>query len=279
LTQKFDKKERVISYSSEKLSQPQQKWSTYDREFFVLLCGVRANAHYSPHAAFLAITDHRPLLAWRKVDAQKDPTGPQTHWAIELDTYEFELIHKKGKIHTDADTLSRRSDDDDNDYASDDEEVLAGFTCEDDEDQFILLGIGELDDYSAVKFSVRSSYREILKQHQEGDIIVLEVMSCIRRRVRPPPHFKETICRIVLQHNAHFKDRHVALLCFLWPRATIALILRFGSGGNQRQMCSEPCAEAKGESEGDSRRSTKTHGEKTRGGRRKIQQKGKTCPI
>jgi hypothetical protein len=46
LTINFDGKEKVISYGSKKLSRPQQKWSTYDREFFALLCGVRANAHY-----------------------------------------------------------------------------------------------------------------------------------------------------------------------------------------------------------------------------------------
>jgi hypothetical protein len=106
---------------------------------------------------------------------------------IELDTYEFELIHKKGWIHTDTDALSRRGDDDDDDddYASDDEEVFAGFTCKDDEDQFTLLGMGELDDYSAVNFSVRSSYREILRQHQEGDIVMSEIMSCMKRKIRP----------------------------------------------------------------------------------------------
>jgi hypothetical protein len=45
LTQKFDGKEKVISYGSKKLSGPQQKLSTYDREFFALRCGVRVNAH------------------------------------------------------------------------------------------------------------------------------------------------------------------------------------------------------------------------------------------
>jgi hypothetical protein len=140
LTQRFDGKEKVISYGSKKLSRPQQKWSTYDRKFFALLCGVRANAHYLRHAAFLAITDHRPLLSWRKVDTRKDPTGPRSRWAIELDTYEFELVHKKGKTHTDADALSRRGDDDD-DYVSDDSEVVGGLSGTNGPDQLLLLGM------------------------------------------------------------------------------------------------------------------------------------------
>jgi hypothetical protein len=77
LTQKVDKKEKVISYESKKLSRPQQNSSTYDREFFGLLTAIRANSHYLRHAPFLAITDHRPLLAWRLglVDSKKNPTG------------------------------------------------------------------------------------------------------------------------------------------------------------------------------------------------------------
>jgi hypothetical protein len=96
-TQKFDRKGKVISYGSKKLSGPQQRWSTHDRGFFALLCGVRVNAHYLRHASFLTITNHRPLLSGRRVDTRKDPTGLRTRWAIELDTYEFELVHKKGK--------------------------------------------------------------------------------------------------------------------------------------------------------------------------------------
>ena len=65
LTQKFDGKEKVISYGSKKLSPTQRRWSTYDREFFALLCAVRANAHYLRHAPFLAVTDHRPINTYQ----------------------------------------------------------------------------------------------------------------------------------------------------------------------------------------------------------------------
>ena len=123
LTQKRDGKERVISYGSKKLSQPQRNWATYDREYFALLSGIRANAHYLRHAKFSVITDHRPLLAWRKTDAKKDPTGRRTRWSIELDSYEFDLIYKKGSTHCDADAMSRRGDDDDEE-ADDDTGLL-----------------------------------------------------------------------------------------------------------------------------------------------------------
>jgi hypothetical protein len=167
LTQKYDGKEKVISYGSKRLIGLQQKWLTYDREFFALLCGIGANAHYLCHTAFLGITNHRPLLSWRKVDKKKDPTGRQTHWSIQLDCYEFEIIHKKGRIHM----YPRRGDDDD-DYASDDGKVFAGFSGTEDLDQLSILGMRDFDDYSAVKFNLRSSERKIMvtprKRHFPG---------------------------------------------------------------------------------------------------------------
>ena len=53
LTQMVNDKEKVISYGSKKLSGPQRRWSTYDREFFALIAGVRANAHYLRHNSAL----------------------------------------------------------------------------------------------------------------------------------------------------------------------------------------------------------------------------------
>ena len=97
LCQKIDGKERVVSYGSKKLSRTQQRWSTYDREYFALIAAIRANAHYLRHAPFLAITDHRPLLSWRKMDSKKDPTGRRTRWALELDCYEFKTLIQKGQ--------------------------------------------------------------------------------------------------------------------------------------------------------------------------------------
>jgi hypothetical protein len=49
----------------------------------------------------------------------------------------------------------------------------------------------ELDEYSVVKFNVKSSERERLRQHQERDSILDEVMQLVKRRVSPPNHFKE----------------------------------------------------------------------------------------
>ena len=195
LTQKVDGKERPISFGSKKLSRPQQRWCTYDREFFALIAAVRANAHYLRHAKFTAITDHRPLLAWRKVDAQKDPTGRRTRWSIELDNYEFDLIFKKGKMHCDADAMSRRGDDDD-EIAEDSDEFC--FHSEGDEGYFsfeegdlCFLGMAEEDEHSIAKFNSERGPIRRLRRKQDADTVLAEVKCFVKSRKRLPRAFPD----------------------------------------------------------------------------------------
>ena len=179
LTQQIDGKEKVISYGSKKLSDTQRRWSTYDREFFGLLCAIRANSHYLRHAPFVAITDHRPLLAWRKVDQKKDPTGRRTRWVIELDTYEFELIYKQGRIHADADAMSRMGGEDEEE-AKDDEEF-----------EFALLGMSDRDEYSAVRFNAEMDGINQLRSFQDADCVISEARKFVAARKRIPKSFPE----------------------------------------------------------------------------------------
>ena len=188
LAQKVDNKERVIAYGSKKLSQQQQRWSTYDREFFALIMAVRANAHYLRHARFTAITDHRPLLAWRKVDARKDPTGRRTRWAIELDNYEFDLLYKKGATHSDADEMSRRGDDDD-EVAEDCDKFLGLTWREDDRQEIFFMGAKEDGDLPAAAVHAEQEARDRLRQEQDADSTISEVKQWVKKRKRLPRNF------------------------------------------------------------------------------------------
>ena len=143
------------------------------------MCGIRANAHYLRHAPFVAITDHRPLLAWRKVDAKKDPTGRRTRWAIELDTYDFELIYKKGKIHADADAMSR--------LGGEKDEVAE----DSDEFSFALLGISDRDEYSVVCLNANEEGMDKLRRSQDDDDVISEVKKFVKARKRIPRSFPE----------------------------------------------------------------------------------------
>ena len=63
--------------------------------------------HFYPYLYgrhFTIITDHRPLK-WLK--AMNAPNNLFAHWISEVQAYDFEVIHHPGRLHSNADTLSR----------------------------------------------------------------------------------------------------------------------------------------------------------------------------
>ena len=198
LTQKVDGKEKVISYGSKKLNRQQVRWSTYDREFFALICGVRAHSHYLRHNKFVVITDHRPLLAWRKVDPKKDPTGRRTRWSIELHSYDYDLIYKKGLIHADADAMSRRGDDDD-EVAEDDDEFFGLFNEPPQKHspgleplEMCFLGASHEEEAAIAIVNASKKGRKHLWCQQEADPLISNVKSFLRKRKALPSTFPST---------------------------------------------------------------------------------------
>ena len=181
LSQFHDGKERVISYGSKKLDKAQRNYSTYDRELFGLLTGIRSNSHYLRLQPFFAVTDHRPLLAWRKKDLQKDVTGRRARWGDEIEGYDFQLIYKEGNKHSDADALSRRPNEDE-DCVSDDED----FAALSEEVDLFRLGQEDEDCESAVKYTCHSSYLRKLREEQDTDPNIISAKGYVKQRRRPP---------------------------------------------------------------------------------------------
>ena len=107
LSQVQNGQERVIAYASHVLTRTEKKWSTYDKELWAIVWSVRHFRHYLSCNPFTIVTDHRPLLSLRKLDVMHDPTGRRGRWALELDPYQWTIIHKEGKKHTNADAMSR----------------------------------------------------------------------------------------------------------------------------------------------------------------------------
>ena len=134
LTQKGDDgKERMVACVSKKFSENELKWIPYDREYWALVYAVRHFSHYLRFKKFTLITDHKPLLNWRDITSQRDASNRRVRWAMELATYEMDLIFKEGKRHADADALSRHPDPDEPDAEDEDDDFISTLSGEDDE--------------------------------------------------------------------------------------------------------------------------------------------------
>ena len=54
----------------------------------------------------MLVTDHRPL-SWLYIKSLKEPRGRIASWILQLEEYEWDIKHRPGKEHTNADALSR----------------------------------------------------------------------------------------------------------------------------------------------------------------------------
>lgn len=82
----------------------------YDWELWAIVWAVRHFRHYLGLRPFTIVTDHWPLLGLRRLPIDNDSTVRCSHWALELDPYDWVIMHKSGSQHTNADALSRRPD-------------------------------------------------------------------------------------------------------------------------------------------------------------------------
>ena len=105
LGQVVDGKEVVLAYGGRELSDAEKKYSTTEREALAVVDGIKRYQPYLTGQSFFVHTDHGSLSWLMKV---KDPTGRLARWALQLQQYDFQIIHRSGSSNGNADALSRR---------------------------------------------------------------------------------------------------------------------------------------------------------------------------
>lgn len=105
LSQVQGKEERILAYASKKLDIHQTRYSTTRKELIAVVTFITQFRHYLLGRKFILRTDHSSL---RWLFSFKDPQGQILRWLEVLSQFDFEIQHRKGKLHQNADALSRK---------------------------------------------------------------------------------------------------------------------------------------------------------------------------
>ncbi|GFU48110.1 retrovirus-related Pol polyprotein from transposon 297 [Trichonephila clavipes] len=104
LSQRIEGEEHPIVFLSKKFSKAERNYSTVERELAAIIFGLKRFKHYLNGQKFIIETDHNPLRYLNKMGS----TNPRLQrWALSLQPFNFEIKHKPGRLHGNADGLSR----------------------------------------------------------------------------------------------------------------------------------------------------------------------------
>ncbi|GBG82867.1 hypothetical protein CBR_g36393 [Chara braunii] len=99
-----DGREHVIEYVSRTVPDERRNDSAPQGECYTVVWGIQ---HFHPYLygqKFRLMTDHKPLLALKKLT---NYTGMIGRWAVRLQEYDFDIVHRKTERHGNADGLTR----------------------------------------------------------------------------------------------------------------------------------------------------------------------------
>ena len=97
-------REHVVAYSSRKLKGAEIHYGITEKECLSVVVDIKKFRVYLYGTRFKVIADHS-ALSW--LINIKDPNGRLARWAIYLQMYDFEMIHRRGRMHCNVDAISR----------------------------------------------------------------------------------------------------------------------------------------------------------------------------
>ncbi len=101
-----DGKERVIHYTGRSLTPCEKKYSITEKEGLAIVDSLETFDPYLRNSPFTIITDHQAL---KYIFNEKKNTGSRVaRWAMALQQYDYNVVHRAGRVNENADALSRR---------------------------------------------------------------------------------------------------------------------------------------------------------------------------
>ena len=104
LSQEMDGEDRPVAYFAKHMSKAERNYSTSEKELLAIVKSIEFFKQYLYGKEFVLVTDHQPLVWLMKM---KNPTARLARWLIRIEQYDFKILHKKGKLHGNADGMSR----------------------------------------------------------------------------------------------------------------------------------------------------------------------------
>ena len=99
-----DGQERVVAYASRLLSKSERRYCVTRKELLAVVVFLHHFRQYLLGQKFILRTDHSSLVWLRSF---KEPEGQLARWLERLEEFQFEVVHRKGRAHGNADALSR----------------------------------------------------------------------------------------------------------------------------------------------------------------------------
>lgn len=105
LGQKYEKAEVIIAYFSHKWNKAEAKWGATEREAACVLYALRHFRDYIWGRPVTIITDAQALIHIRTL--KTDGSSRLARWALELNEFDLNILHRAGKLSVVPDALSR----------------------------------------------------------------------------------------------------------------------------------------------------------------------------
>lgn len=96
--------ERVVAYASRALTKEERRYATTKKELLAMVTFTKFFKHYLLGKQFVLRTDHGSL---RWLHNFRDLEGQLARWVEQLANFNYEIVHRPGKQHANADALSR----------------------------------------------------------------------------------------------------------------------------------------------------------------------------
>ena len=100
------KKDRPIAFASRQLTRAERNYSTTEREALAMVFSIKKYRHYLLLSKVVFYVD---LMALRYLVNKPDLSGWIARWVLLLQEFDYEVVHKLGRMHFQADHLSRIS--------------------------------------------------------------------------------------------------------------------------------------------------------------------------